>query len=568
MSENTSLSNAAPKGESGQEMLLKLIKSILFLGSVLIGSVLLWSDVVWPLLKTIEARDWNAIPCVIISSQLNTQSGLTTTYSVDIAYSYEILGKTYQSNRYSFTDISSFNEVTAIVDRYPPGARTSCYVNPSYDKTGFPRNPTDAVIEQCDFPTALKRVFGVRPVVSLIFILFGIVGGLSIWSSFIARFIAVLVGLVVLDILVYFALVCFDAGAVSFIISVGLVFYMMVSVDSYRQGVKGCSPWKPLAASKHLTFVPGKFFFGHEPYITGTYRHHHLKLETLSKNKSIYTRLLVSGNALAQGSPQNEPHLPDDQVARKDVISLLTPTSPQYMLKGPQLKGSVAVQTVDQTVHVCYEQKDIENDSEYLGYLCDLLSDLAEAYPAVVALGGEAVPFLKDEIARKHHKSIAIALLEAIARDTTARIGDRASQVVCPSCLTRYKAHKVWPAGKGWFGRAFEADIAYYGCRICSQSREFLEVRVVAVLDSRMDTERVLQDGTLRVNWLARRALFDFDEVEIVQASDEDVERFAVQVGNDTDDFRRSRYKEMSCTIVPNCGLSENTLRILKNTFG
>jgi hypothetical protein len=110
--------------------------------------------------------------------------------------------------------------------------------------------------------------------------------------------------------------------------------------------------------------------------------------------------------------------------------------------------------------------------------------------------------------------------------------------------------------------------LTYYGCRICGQSGEFLEGRVVAVLDSRMDTERVQQDGTLRVNWLARRALFDFDEVEIVQATDEDVERFAVQVGNDTDDFRRSRYKEMSCTIVPDCRLSENTLRILKSTFG
>ena len=29
------------------------------------------------------------------------------------------------------------------------------------------------------------------------------------------------------------------------------------------------------------------------------------------------------------------------------------------------------------------------------------------------------------------------------------------------------------------------------------------------------------------------------------------VERFAVQVGNDTNDFRRSRYKEMSCKIAP-----------------
>ncbi len=188
MSENTSLSNAAPKGGGRQEMLLR----VLCPAFLLIGSVLLWSDVVWPLLKTVEAMGWNQISCVIISSRLNTQSGLITTYSVDIVYSYGVLGKTYQtyqSNRYSFTDVSRFNEATAIVDRYPPGAKTPCYVNPSHDSIGLLTNPTDVVIEQCDFTVAFERVLGLRPLASFLCILFGIVGGLSIWSSCIARFI-------------------------------------------------------------------------------------------------------------------------------------------------------------------------------------------------------------------------------------------------------------------------------------------------------------------------------------------------------------------------------------------
>ncbi|MCP4397865.1 MAG: hypothetical protein GY801_11285 [bacterium] len=128
--------------------------------------------------------------------------------------------------------------------------------------------------------------------------------------------------------------------------------------------------------------------------------------------------------------------------------------------------------------------------------------------------------------------------------------------------MTRYKAHKVLLESLEY--------LTYYGCRICGQSLKFFDCpdEIVAVLDSRMDAEQSQQDRTLRVNWLARRALFDFAEVEIVRASDEDVERFAVQVGNDTDDFRRSRYREMSCTIDPDCDLSENTLRILKSTFG
>jgi hypothetical protein len=90
----------------------------------------------------------------------------------------------------------------------------------------------------------------------------------------------------------------------------------------------------------------------------------------------------------------------------------------------------------------------------------------------------------------------------------------------------------------------------------------------VAVLDAGM-AETVIKDGeTIRVNWLLRRELFDFETVEIIQADDEAVERLAVQIGNDTDPLRRPRYPEMTCTVAPTCPLSENTIRILQRTFG
>lgn len=93
--------------------------------------------------------------------------------------------------------------------------------------------------------------------------------------------------------------------------------------------------------------------------------------------------------------------------------------------------------------------------------------------------------------------------------------------------------------------------------------------QIVAVLDAGWSEEaqRPHKD-LLRVNWLKRQALFDFDRVEIVQASDEDVEQFMAQVGSDTDKWRRSRYRQMPCLIAPGATLSENTLRILRNMFG
>ena len=77
--------------------------------------------------------------------------------------------------------------------------------------------------------------------------------------------------------------------------------------------------------------------------------------------------------------------------------------------------------------------------------------------------------------------------------------------------------------------------------------------------DSSITYARVFTDSTGETH---------FDEVEIVQATDEDVERFAVQVGNDTDPKRKPRYQEMRCVVSPECRLSENSMRILERMFG
>jgi hypothetical protein len=54
---------------------------------------------------------------------------------------------------------------------------------------------------------------------------------------------------------------------------------------------------------------------------------------------------------------------------------------------------------------------------------------------------------------------------------------------------------------------------------------------------------------------------------EIIQATDEDVERFIIQVGNDTDPVRRSWYKRKKCLISFQCRLSPNSLRLLYCMF-
>jgi hypothetical protein len=188
--------------------------------------------------------------------------------------------------------------------------------------------------------------------------------------------------------------------------------------------------------------------------------------------------------------------------------------------------------------------------------------DRFAARHTLVALGGEAAAALKTLAADTAGslQPVAIWLLASIEQDTIRRLARRSHSILCPRCLVRFGAHALSPL----WGISFTC----YGCRVCGQSREFLDCpQVVAVLDTGWSEEQRRQKNSLRVNWLLHRSLFDFDQVEIIQATDEDVERFVIQVGNDTDPFRRPRYGQIQCVIGPDCRLAENTLRILRRTF-
>ena len=99
------------------------------------------------------------------------------------------------------------------------------------------------------------------------------------------------------------------------------------------------------------------------------------------------------------------------------------------------------------------------------------------------------------------------------------------------------------------------------------QQRQKLRT-VIVVLDAGWHGEPEQKDGdVVRVNWLSDQGLFDFDSVEIIDATDEDVQRFVNQISHDTDDWRNSRYRQMNCRIEPGCVLSADTMQILRDMF-
>jgi hypothetical protein len=336
------------------------------------------------------------------------------------------------------------------------------------------------------------------------------------------------------------------------LLTLGFAVAFSILVQQSREKQK--SSWRRLAAAHNLDFISNNSYFSDGAYVIGNYRGHSLKLETFEKKQgkssATYTRIGIHTVGW-YGS-----HQPTNQSAQ-----FLTFQEALDRFVAPKFRHAIGgeIKTTAGGKPVYYERRDVVQDTQFLEYIFELLLSLAEAYPVVVAQGAEAIPLLHSALESNTLKQISLQLLRDTAQETSRRFAYRSQSVLCPRCLTRFDDHKM---NLSWL-----ENLTYYGCRTCGQSREFLEGSVIAVLDNQMTMGPTRQEGFVRINWSARRELFDFDAIEIVHATDEEVERFAVQAGNDTDPTRESRYRNMQCVILPSCQLSENTLRILQRTF-
>ncbi|MBE7469209.1 MAG: hypothetical protein HS114_08745 [Anaerolineales bacterium] len=328
---------------------------------------------------------------------------------------------------------------------------------------------------------------------------------------------------------------------------------------SERENRQLWQAWHGLAKALSLKFDPGPFL--EKSTVAGVYRGYHLQVDAFysSQHRRACTRIqLAPASPPLEASPLLTPEdLPDLPLSSQQILSLLTSGGiPRE--KGAQIEVSADAQKI------YYEHPQLSADVEQLRGLCDMMVNLAEGYAKLRAIGAEAVPTLEALAAKPEHllNGAVRQLMQDIAADTTTRVGHQPDSFYCRRCLTRCAAH----SGQVTLIKT----VTYYGCRTCRQSQALLEWPgpVIAVLDSRMTEKWVAQAGTVRVNWLLHRSLFDFEAVEIVQASDEDIERFAVQVGNDTDPLRKPDYELMTCRIGLTCHLSENSLRVLRSIFG
>ncbi len=100
----------------------------------LIGSIVFVFLAVIPVWQIIRAQSWEAVDCTILTSEVESHSGSDSdTYSIAITYAFELGGQEFTGDRYNFSNGSSsgYNGKAAVVDRYPPGSQTLCFVDPN-----------------------------------------------------------------------------------------------------------------------------------------------------------------------------------------------------------------------------------------------------------------------------------------------------------------------------------------------------------------------------------------------------------------------------------------------------
>jgi hypothetical protein len=313
--------------------------------------------------------------------------------------------------------------------------------------------------------------------------------------------------------------------------------------------------WWSLAEALSLKFVSQSG----SGYFTNSYCAPQVWLDTYCQlwgNKFVvYTRLRAYNKEPDGDSRLTETDTPLVKQPTAEELKALLILSHQEM----QLKGILKIGADCNGIY--YEQLGIETNLAYLKFLFELLRQLIEANAKILAWGVSAIPALHEmgELEFEYLERLRLQLLVAIQNETKERLSGQPSQWWCCDCRVRQV---------GQIKLQIDSSLYYYyGCQVCGQSQNFFGGRVVAVLDQQMEVNQVVQDKLIQINWLKYRTMFDFDEVQVLRADDEAVERLAIQIGNDTDPNRKAQLQTITCKVAPDCQLSENTWKILKRTF-
>ncbi len=115
-------------------------------------------------------RFWKRVPCAIVASEVREVGG-ESPYAITIGYQYDFGGRRYSGSAYKrgYSASDTYSGVQKIVQKYPVGRATVCYVNPG--------NPAEAVLKRNSLLIGFAALF------PLIFVAIGAGGIYFIWRK-------------------------------------------------------------------------------------------------------------------------------------------------------------------------------------------------------------------------------------------------------------------------------------------------------------------------------------------------------------------------------------------------
>ena len=105
-------------------------------------------------------------------------------------------------------------------------------------------------------------------------------------------------------------------------------------------------------------------------------------------------------------------------------------------------------------------------------------------------------------------------------------------------------------------------------CRQCKKTSFGISVTNVAlVIDQNATWKSKLVNGIFKLNLKLLEDLPDFNVVEIGHHTAEDIERFCIQIGNDSDMHRVPTYKKIAYRALPGISMSQKSIALLDKFF-
>ena len=136
-------------------------------------------------------------------------------------------------------------------------------------------------------------------------------------------------------------------------------------------------------------------------------------------------------------------------------------------------------------------------------------------------------------------------------------------------CINCFRRTEIHTAEKKWANGTTSLKIDYLGCRKCKGNSSLSEeiLNVVLMLDKSLEKTYIEDGSMVFVNWFRTKEPVDFDEIRILEADDDDIEKLAGNLLNDTDKGRRERIGIYKVYLNPKLELSPDKINLLKNKF-